>query len=240
MKSFLAKQTSVRRASPFASGAGPARRVFASMGDVVAHESATERRERLKALRAVADAKGAEASTATPSAEMEKTKLANPFPETKPSPAATNTGGFYSNPMAAYEAPRDTNIVQKISRPGPSTGLPPPPPVTGGGRFEFGTHSGRFPPPPAIPAGGNFPPPPPETYGQTVTRPNAGGGYGDRRGGGGYGDRNGGRGRGNSNNSHPQGRGMKRERNGDDAVAYYSKSMTEDPWRFLVPGGGGR
>lgn len=33
---------------------------------------------------------------------------------------------------------------------------------------------------------------------------------------------------------------MKRERNGDGADAYYSKSMTEDPWRFLVPGGGGR
>ena len=120
------------------------------MGDTV-EEDAAARRARLKALRAAADAKPighGSAAAEAPVVALPKTKFANPLLD---GPSTSQpAGGFYSDPMAQYEASRDASRVAHppgpLGPPGPPRppGVPLPPPP-GPPRFGAGT---RFPPPP--------------------------------------------------------------------------------------------
>lgn len=108
-------------------------------------EDGAARRARLKALRAAADAKaggGGSAAAEAPVGAMPKTKLANPLLD---GPSTSQpAGGFYSDPMAQYETPRDFGRVALLPGPPGPPGVPLPPPP-GPPRFGAGT---RFPPPP--------------------------------------------------------------------------------------------
>ena len=109
-------------------------------------EDGAARRARLKALRAAADAKaGGDGSAAavSPVGALPKAKLANPLLD---GPSTSQpAGGFYSDPMAQYESPRDSSRV--AHPPGP----PGPPGVSG-------VSSVPLPPPPGPPRGRGFHP----------------------------------------------------------------------------------
>ena len=168
-------------------------------------EDGAARRARLKALRAAADAKaGGDGSAAAeaPVGALPKTKLANPLLD---GPSTSQpAGGFYSDPMAQYETPRDFGRVAHPPGPPGPPGVPLPPP----------------PGPPRFGAGTRFPPPPPR-----AAAPG--------RGGGSRGPAGGGRGhpRGSPRGDD---RGRKRDRDDRSMDAYVSKSMVEDPWRHLT------
>ena len=179
------------------------------MGETV-EEDAAARRARLKALRAAADAKPighGSAAAEAPVGALPKTKFANPLLD---GPSTSQpAGGFYSDPMAQYEASRDASRVAYPPGPPGPPGAPSPPGVP-------------LPPPPGLlrfGAGTRFPPPPPRA---AFPEPGRGGS---------------GMGRGAS--GHPASvrgddRGRKRDRDDRNMDAYVSKSMVEDPWRHLT------
>ena len=178
------------------------------MGETV-EEDAAARRARLKALRAAADAKPighGSAAAEAPVGALPKTKFANPLLD---GPSTSQpAGGFYSDPMAQYEASRDASRVAHPPGPPGPPGPPRPPGVP-------------LPPPPGPPrfgAGTRFPPPPPR-----AAHPGRGGG-GGRAGGG----------RGHPGSASGDDRGRKRDRDDRNMDAYVSKSMVEDPWRHLT------